>query len=166
MPDTCDGSVDDRTRLSVFTESGSFFAEPNVRTGLPKWGMPRALRARPPASRAHTLFPMPSSPTWKKPVTVVEWVDRLESLPHCDLAFLRKQVAARGHNGEAYDAAVSFLIFKKRDAGETIDDTPKAKRERVSHPADEEGDFVVTHVQSGPKGMTERVRIPRSLFCG
>ena len=116
-------------------------------------------------AHTHTLSSMSSPSTWKKPETVVEWVDRLESLPHCDLAFLQKQFAARGHNGEAYDAAVSFLIFQKRDAGETVD-APKAKRERVGHPACEEGDFVVTHVPSGPRGMTERVRIPRSLFCG
>lgn len=105
-------------------------------------------------------------PSLKNPLTVVEWIERLESFPHCNLSFLHKQRSALGYNGEAYDAAVSFLIHKKREAGEK--EQSVAKRAKC-HPYLEEdvrGEFVVTHVSSGPKGQTTRVKVPAFLFMG
>ena len=88
------------------------------------------------------------------------WVERLRVK---SLAFLVDQQMLRRVNGVAYDRAIDNLVKLKRAEGETIAPRPKRTRVLVE---DDDADFVIEHVASGPKGQTTRVKVPRSLHSG
>lgn len=97
-----------------------------------------------------------SSVTIKRPRSVEEWMERLESR---SLKFLQDQTdpCVRGYNGKEYDTAINILIKERMDAGETV------KRHRptyiVSEAAEEEGEVEV--VPYGGKGGSLRIVHPK-----
>ena len=100
---------------------------------------------------------MPGAP----PHSFEEWVRRLRPM---SLAYLTDQTQPfiRGHNGDAHDDAVAFLIQEKKDAGECV---LRVKQTRILEQETVlEEDCIVEHVPSGPRGQTERVLVPRHLY--
>ncbi len=87
-----------------------------------------------------------------------EWVCRLEGKT---LVFLTDQRKISGMNGKTYDDAIVFLINKKMSEGEKLPSPPPRKRALEE---EDDGDFIVEHVSSGPKGATIRVKTPRSVY--
>ena len=89
------------------------------------------------------------------------WVERLQ---HKSLSFLVDQLSIAGCNGKNHDDAVAFLVRKKRSAGEVVV-VPRPSLKRVLPREEDEGeDYVIEHVKSGPRGQTERVKVPRSVY--
>lgn len=94
------------------------------------------------------------------PVTIDEWVERLQDKT---LDWLLKQTQIAG-NGSNHDTAVKIVIRRKREDGEQPERT-RVCYAHVRHDADM-ADCVIEHVPSGPRGQTERVVVPRSIFSG
>ena len=88
------------------------------------------------------------------------WVERLEHKP---LSFLVDQLSISGYNGKAHDDAVAFLVRKKKAAGEVVV-VPRPDLKRVLPRGEDEEDYVIEQVPSGPRGQKERVKVPRSVY--
>ena len=91
------------------------------------------------------------------------WTARLDGKP---LSFLTDQQKFRGLNGPNYDLAIDALVKKKRAAEEPLPPARKVKRSVVVREEEDDGEYVIEHVQSGPKGQTVRVKVPRALHAG
>ena len=87
------------------------------------------------------------------------WISKLESKA---LAFLTTQQMMCGLNGDAYDRAVDHLVKQKKLSGEALPPAPRMKRALVLEEEDD-GDFVIEHLPSGPKGQTTRTKVPRCV---
>ena len=90
-----------------------------------------------------------------RPQTVEEWMERMESK---SLTFLQDQTSpyVRGHNGNAYDAAVMELVKNKMAAGETVQ---RIRPTYVVQRAEEEGEVEI--VSYGGKGGSLRIVHPK-----
>ena len=93
--------------------------------------------------------------------TYERWIELLEEKT---LTFLTNQQLFRGLNGDEHDRAIDHLVRKKRAAGEALPARPKQKRQFVEEEDDD--DFVIEHLPSGPKGQTTRTKVPRSVHSG
>ena len=98
-----------------------------------------------------------ASVTIKRPRSVEEWMERLESR---SLKFLQDQTnpCVRGYNGKEYDTAINILIKERMDAGETV------KRHRPTYmvsQAAEEDEGEVEVVPYGGKGGSLRIVHPK-----
>ena len=89
------------------------------------------------------------------------WMDKLKDK---DVEWLNNQFlyGIADCNGPNYYKAVCRSIKCK---GGPIVPTP-TKRLVSWVCTDDEDDYIIQHVPSGPKGMTERVKVPRSVFTG
>lgn len=107
-----------------------------------------------------SVVPLLTSPVPKSMHTYEDWIRRLTTK---SLSFLMDQQMFRNMNGKAYDAAIDFLVHQKR----LIEALPPPRKKRMFVlDEDDDSDYVIEHVPSGPKGQTTRVKVPRVLHSG
>jgi hypothetical protein len=87
-----------------------------------------------------------------------EWIRRLENK---SLVFLTDQQRITGMNGKNHDDAIAFLVKKKKFFGEKLSSPPRPKRVLST---EEDDDYIIEHIPSGPKGQTTRVKTPRCVY--
>ena len=92
--------------------------------------------------------------------SVSYWMHKLKDK---DAAWLDNQFlyGVAEYNGPNYYTAVCRSRESKGDVA-----APPPTKQRLATWGDEEDDYIIQHVPSGPKGMTERVKVPRSVFTG
>ena len=96
--------------------------------------------------------------------TYDEWIEKLKNK---DFQWLLKQThpGINGHNGVNFTNALRFVIETKIAEGESMYEDRVITR-KVHTECDDDDEFVIVHEKSGPKGMTERVRVPKDVFSG
>ena len=105
-----------------------------------------------PKPKSPTSFPTPTMHSFE------EWVRRLENK---SLVFLTDQQKISGMNGKNHDDAIAFLVKKKKFLGEKLPSPPRPKRVLST---EEDDDYIIEHIPSGPKGQTTRVKTPRCVY--
>jgi hypothetical protein len=92
--------------------------------------------------------------------SVEDWVTALELKP---LSFLNNLTHPNVFNGHNHQQAVEILIKRKLDEGESVMTTRVVVNSVMREiDADDKEGYVLKRFKSGPKGMTELVRVPLS----
>ena len=101
--------------------------------------------------------------SWQNSTTVDQWIEKLK---HKELSWLLMQKSIGYYNGVSYSIAVRKCIEMNDNRHDDEYFNHSSKKRKVtlpSQPCDAEDDYVIRHVPCGPKGMTERVRVHKSV---